>query len=456
MSPKKTRPNINPRVLYTFLSALVILLGTLVAIQYAKGNFRVTKQGVIANTGLLSANSFPPGGELYIDDKLVSATDDTVYLEPGSYWVKIEKEGYLPWQKQLELKSELVTQTNATLFPQVPSLVPLTFSGVENVQPSPDGQKLLYFTASASAETKRGLYVLELTDNPLSLQRGARQISNNPNSINLATANIIWSPDSSQVMALAMQKETLLATDRQQDLAAATDISFQRHTMLSEWEEEMYIRERQFLGKFPPEVIEVATQSAKNVYLSPDKQRLLYTATASATLPDNLVPPPPATNTQPEFRTLVPGAIYVYDREEDKNFQVGQETGQVVPSELHSEKALLATDLHQKEPLSLVASPSAFTRLQATSSAQLAARFRTYHSSLYAPTLQWFPDSKHLVYTTTNQVHIMEYDGTNDTVIYSGPFVNDFVYPWPDGSKLVILTRFSPETPLNLYAVELK
>lgn len=469
---------LNPRVVYTFMSATLILLGTLVAIQYAKGNFRVTQEGIVANTGLLAANSFPPGAQIYVNDRLVSATDDTLYLEPGQYQVRIEKEGYIPWQKNLTLEPELVTQTNATLFPQVPSLSPLTFTGVENIKPSPDGQKLLYYTASSSAETKHGLYVLELTDNPLAIQRGSKQISNNPRSINLTSAQVLWSPDSTQILTIGQNKEALLNLDQNQNLDAAVDVSFRRSSILSEWEEEMYIRERQFLREFPEEVIAMATQSAKNAYLSPDKKRLLYTATETVTLAEGLVPPPPSTNTQPESRTLEPGGIYVYDREEDKNFKVGQEPPLTIdeadlevteaedqlPNQPGFEpnsvgvvtKTLLATDLYNRQPLELESSPSAFTRLQASDSARLAKNFSTYHSSLFANTYQWFPDSKHLIYTTNNQIHIMEYDGTNDTVVFSGPFADNFVYPWPDGSKLIITTRFSPDTPLNLYAIDLK
>lgn len=460
---------INPRVLYTFLSAAIILVGTFVAIQYARGKFRITRRGFLPQTGLLQANSFPTGAEVYINDRLVSATDDTLYLEPGTYQVRITKEGYKPWQKEVTVNEELVTQTNAVLFPQVPSLTPLTFTGVDNILPAPDGQRLVYYTASASAETKNGLYVLNLNNSLLSLQRDAKQISDDPSSIILNLANLIWSPDSSQLMMLAENRQVLLNIDTKQDLPTLPDISFQQKTILSQWEEEMYIRERQFLREFPTEVIEMATQSAKNVYLSPDKKRLLYTATEPVTLADELIPPVPASNSQPETRNLVPGGIYVYDREEDRNFQVGEESmflsGDIDVAILNddaptpasfSAKQLLADDLHQAQPNSLEASPSAFSRLQATTSAQLARNFTNYHTSLYSPTFQWFPDSKHLLYTTDNEIHIMEYDGTNNTTVYAGPFAYNFVYPWPDGSRLLILTSFSPNTPLNLYAVELK
>jgi uncharacterized protein (DUF2141 family) len=92
---------VNVGLVYTVLSAVVIILTTLLAIQYAKGNFRVTRQGFVRKSGLLSANSFPTGAEIYINNRLVSATDDTLYLEPGEYAVEIVKEGYWPWKKTL-------------------------------------------------------------------------------------------------------------------------------------------------------------------------------------------------------------------------------------------------------------------------------------------------------------------------------------------------------------------
>src|SRR5687768_2916972 len=91
------------RVSYTFLSALIIVVGTLVAIQYAKGNYRATQEGFFQGTGLLSANSFPTAAQVLIDGKLVTATDDNLYLNPGTYQVKIVKDGYSSWEKTLKI-----------------------------------------------------------------------------------------------------------------------------------------------------------------------------------------------------------------------------------------------------------------------------------------------------------------------------------------------------------------
>ncbi len=442
---------------YTLLSVAIIAGGSYLAIMYAQGNYRFTRSGILVESGLLSANSFPTGAQVIVDGELTTATNDTIYLEPGVYSVEFKKDGYSPWKKELVIEKELVTQTNARLFPVAPSLTPLTFTGVENILPSPDGRKLVYYTASASAETRNGLYVLDLNDSINPFQKTSRQIAVDVPLYELNNADFIWSPDSSQLMILSRLKQVIVDANQMNNLLSLPDISFRRSEILSEWEEEMYLRERQYLAEFPEEVIEIATQSAKNVYMAPDKKKLLYTATSSATLAPELVPPLPSTNTQPESRTIEPGNIYVYDSEEDKNFLIASDLMILEEAEINQvNKGLLADDLYQKIPRTLKASPSAFARLQDQTVANTALRFNTYHSSLAVNTLQWFADSNYLLFIKDDRVQIVSYDGTNNTTLYSGPFAENFIYPWPDGSRVVILTAFSPDTPQNLYSIELK
>lgn len=455
---------LNLGIIYTIFSALAIVAGTYIAIQYAKGNFRFTKQGYVSSAGLLNANSFPTGAEVLIDQKLVTATDDTIYLEPKKYNVFISKDGYSTWQKNLIIEPQLVTQTNAMLFPTTPSLSPLTFNGVNQILPSPDGQKILFLVASSSSKTiKDGLYVLDLVNSgPASLilsQKAPRIILESATlAQSLADAQFIWSPDSSEILVSNFQATWLISADKKVTQPELIDVGWKKAVILTEWEHEMYLRERQLLAKFPPEILAIATQSAKNIYLSPDKKRLLYTATASATIPVNLIPPVPATNSQIETRQLEPGKLYVYDREEDKNFVIASSITEFtsLPANKITKKRLLADDLANATPRALTASGSGFNSLQATTSAQTALNFATYHSPLLVNTVQWFPDSRHLLFIRDKKIEIMEYDSTNLTTLYSGPFAQSFTYPWPDGSRLIILTSFSPDSPLNLYAIELK
>lgn len=482
------RPKLSGATIYTLISALVIIVGTFLAIKYAKGGFRVTNNGIAVGTGLLVVNSFPTGAEVAIDGKLVTATDDTLYLEPGDYSIEIRRDGYNTWSKNMKVEKELVAQTNARLFPIAPSLTPLTFTGVQNIYPSPDGTKILYYTASASAERKNGLYILELTESPISFQRGPKQIAEDNPNFNLATAKFIWSPDSSEIMMIDGDRQLMLQADKLQNLQQLPDIFLTSKQTLTDWEREIYIREKQYLELFPPEIAQVATKSAKNVYLSPDKKRLMYTATEVAVIPDTIAAPLPATNTQPEERELSPGGIYIYDREEDKNFRVGSEASD--SSEVNQpQKNLLMSGANGSDnvggnnevengveknsennevgsdsssvknanrPGNSLIDTSTFTTLQASSSAQTADNFRVYHSSLYTNTFQWYPDSRHLFFVSENSIKVVEYDGSNVTNIYSGPFDTHFVYPWPDGNRLIIKTMFSAGVPDNLYTLELR
>ena len=200
------------------------------------------------------------------------------------------------------------------------------------------------------------------------------------------------------MILIADDREVLLDINKKNELPSLSDISFRRREILSEWESELYIKERQFMSKFPPKVLEIASQSATNVYLSPDKKKLLYTATASATLPDNLVPPLPSANTQPQERFIQPGSTYVYDREEDRNFKIDVISNRpdyvkIATSSASAQqgKILLADDLSGAAK-SLVASPSSFLRMTASTSAQTATNFARYYSSLYSQGIQWFPD----------------------------------------------------------------
>ncbi|MEO8581656.1 MAG: PEGA domain-containing protein [Patescibacteria group bacterium] len=443
---------VNTRVAFTFFSAAVIIVGTLFAIRYAKGQ-RPTSGGTLRETGLLDANSFPTAAQVFINGKLTTATDDKLNLDPGDYQIEIRKDGYSTWQKNLRIEKELVTQTDALLFPSVPSLSPITFTGVQNVVPAPDGQKLVYFTASASAEAKNGLYLVDLSDtSPLSLQRGSHQISTNSKYIDLSKASLIWSPDSYELMVTNGSTHLLLDITKLNNLDTMSDVSLRAKSTYSSWEEEMYLKERQILTKFPPEIVQIATSSATNVYFSPDQEKMLYIATASAQISAGLLPPQPAASSQPEERLLKPGNAYVYDRKEDRNFLIAAPG--VIPS---VSKQLLATDLY-RDPIALEDNPNAFKHLQASDSAQLAQNFRVYHSGLFSGSFQWYPDSKHLIRIQPNNISILEYDATNEITVYSGPFVPSFVYPWSNGNKLLIMTSFNQPaaSPVNIYGIQLK
>src|SRR5258706_1323586 len=161
----------NPKTKRLFINLLIVLFlaaGTFVAIQFAKGYRPNLQNRSLQGTGLLSVTSYPKSARVNINDKLTTVTDDKLYLTPGSYAVKIEKDGFHPWIKTILIKSELVTSADPRLFPIIPATAPLTFYQVRNATTSPDGARIAYVLKDAPQDSGNGLYVHTITNNLLS------------------------------------------------------------------------------------------------------------------------------------------------------------------------------------------------------------------------------------------------------------------------------------------------
>ena len=229
-------------------------------------------------------------------------------------------------------------------------------------------------------------------------------------------------------------------------------------TLAADWEQQLWLEKRKKLDKLPEEMQRIATQSATLTFFSPNEEKLLYTATQSATIPQEIIPLTLASNTQVENRQLKPGNIYVYDIEEDKNF--------LIVSNVYNESQLqdMIAKFYLEQPENIENTPIPQTnQIQARpNNKPILTRLQniTYqYSPVYLENVpQWFPTSNHIVYSNNNKITISEYDGTNNTNIYSGPFEGTFAYPWPNGNKMVILTSFTYDNsqPTNLYGFNLQ
>lgn len=248
--------------------------------------------------------------------------------------------------------------------------------------------------------TTRGLSTLELADRPLGgRNRDPKLIASQGPTLQgckVGPCTIRWSPDATKILVTEGSNNTLYDLSK----TPAQRIS---PSEIQEWPKEKANRNRQKLASFKQPFIDVATSSATILAFSPDETKLLYEATGSATIPLITDPPMLGTNPTEESRTIKPGNFYVYDSREDKNYLL----------------------LEKKE-------------------------------ALMAPI--WFPTNKHLLLFGKGKIDVMEYDRTNWTTLYSGPFDESFVTPWPTGSRIVILTNLNPgagNLP-NLYTVNLR
>lgn len=422
------------RLSFFFIIAFFVLFGTLFTIYTTRGYRIDLSEKTFKPTGLLVASSSPSGAQVYIDGKLKTATNNTISLAPGKYNIEIKKDGFVAWKKNLVIVKELVTQADAFLFPQIPDLKPLTFTEVQNPLISPDGTKIVYITPVLEADitSVAGLWVVDLTDFLFNIGREPRQIAKSSAiGIDFSKANYTWSPDSRQILVeiSSPARKYLLDPNQLNSSPTFSDISANLPQIISKWQKETQVRENAKLKKLPEKMLEIFNTKADRIEFSPDQTKVFYVATSSAQIPEKLIPPVFAASTQVESRKIEAQKLYVYDIKEDKNFLVPFEVLKLTP-----------TPTPKK------------TKITPTPTPQLL----TFNFEFSIP--RWFPTSRHLFWIKEDKVIACEFDGTNLTTIYSGPFVKPFVFTAPGANKLVILTQisFDKDTKPNLYAVSLR
>lgn len=337
-------------------------------------------------------------------------------LLPGQYTVRIVKDGYLPWEKKVEIRKEVVTKADALLFPNAPRLESITTSGVEGPLVDPSHRRIAFRIASQSAK-KNGLYVLDMTSNPvLTLQSNTKQLADDITA-SFSQSTHTWSPDGQELVAsiAAEAPDTytyylLKGSGFNDPPQNVTEILT---SVEDQWLADKAEKEKALMDGLRKPLKQLITANFRIISWSPDEKRIMYIASQSATLPYIIQPRHIGIDTMREDRNIKKDSIYIYDLTDDVNMKV-----------LHVDQTVCD---QQESP------------------------------DLCHPPIQWFPDSDHLITVQDKKINIMEWDGTNSTTVYAGPFIDNYVFPWPDGSKIVILTNFNSQgVPPNLYTVGLK
>lgn len=358
------------RFLFTLLTLVIIFSAAAVAIFLAKGYTFSSKGKGLVGTGIINVTSVPDAASVYIDGHLTTATNANVSgLQPKEYTVKVVKEGFIPWEKKVKVSEGLVTDLKITLFPAIPTIYPLTFTGVKNPVLSPDGEKLAYIVPS---DKKAGVWVWTFqSDRPIAFARGAEphQIAKS-DFINFSDATLSWSPDSKQVLATVGNSNFLLQDDKLN--ADPRDITPILQSTLKTWKDETDVAEQARLATIKNLNFRKEASSAAILKWSPDETKFLYGDEKQ---------------------------VKVYNLEEEKSYDL-----------------------------------------------------------VTARAYSWLPNSRHIILVEKESVSIVEFDGSNKAVIYAGKFEDNFVFPWPDSSRLVIISSFPTPTASapNLYGINLK
>lgn len=398
-------PNKKSIFLITTVFLSIICL-TVVISLVARGYKINLKQGsILTATGILSATSEPKAASVYLDDKLVTATDNTLNLSPDTYTVKIVKDGYLPWQKTVQIKKETVYQTNTQLFRSVPDLKPITYTGAINPTISPDNSKIVYAVASASASTDNGLYIIELNNSfSLNFNRNIpRQLSQNLSNIDWADFTFEFSPNSRQVLATNTTVNTsyLISLDTAINPKNLYDVTPTLATIKDDWQNQLDQLMTVKMAKVPQDLQQfVSTSSAQDIQFSASEEKILYLAQKDGDLIKNIITPPPAQSTQTQNRDIKQGNYYVYDLKDDTNFLIGSKTD--------------------------ISNPN------------------------------WLDGSDNILYTNQQNIKVSDYDNTNQQILFTGSFDPKTVFPMPDGSKITTLIAPYTGAPENLYTISIK
>lgn len=243
--------------------------------------------------------------------------------------------------------------------------------------------------------SKNGLWVMETVSLPIGFAKEPRQLTDG----NLSGASWEFSPDATQVLLTTPTGVFLIETNAFTPQSRRVNVGSQKEAILKGWEEEKAKKLEAQTRNLPPSLGDLLTRKAKSVVFSPDESMILYTASAAGELPGELIRPVPGASTQPQERGIKEGSTYVYDIKEDRNFLISTEE---VP-------------------------------------------------------IHWFPTSRHLVLAGNGRVVIMDYDGTNQQVVYSGSYISPFAFPFASTSRLLLLTNLGADfsTP-NLYSLTIK
>ncbi len=381
-----------------------LIVATILVILFGKGYRFGLGEGKLElnGTGLLVAKSIPDGAQVLVNEKLKTATDNTINLPPGEYRIKIFKEGYFTWEKTIIIQTETVSRAEALLIPSAPKLESITDIGATDPIIDPTLTKIAFKVSSQSSK-RNGIYFFDMGQHPiLTLQSSATQIIDDTLDF-FSSATLSWSPDGKDLIAtisaLPLINTYLLDTDRVN--SPPNNVTETLPTVEASWSRMRLNKEKAIMDSLSRPLRNTASQNFRILAFSPDENKILYVASRSGALPIIIKPRIIGSNSTPEIRNIEAGKIYVYDVKEDRNYKMD------------------------------------------------GANFKGTYS--------WFTDNKHIIFVKDKELHIMEFDGLNDTTVYAGPFIDSYAFPWPDATRIVILTNLGNSKILpNLYTISLK
>lgn len=195
------------RILIIFF-AILFFLGCPLALFYSRGYRLDLEARKIVKTGAFSFRTQPESCEIYLDGKPEKRTDFLFgnafvkNLLPKKYSIRIERGGYFPWEKTLEVREEFVTEAkNIILFPKNSNFSVFS-SETEYYFFSPDERKI-----ALKKPAKEG-WIIEVFDserNTWNITLKEKELSKEE----VQFLDLNWSPDSERILVKTEIKEEI-------------------------------------------------------------------------------------------------------------------------------------------------------------------------------------------------------------------------------------------------------
>lgn len=404
--------------IFTLFSLILIGLIAGAAIYLAKGYRYQTDTGTFSGTGIISVSSLPDQASVYLDGHLTTATDDNITsLPPQTYKVRIVKEGYIPWEKDIEVKQGLVSEIKATLYRSIPTIYPITYSGVDYALLSPDNLKLMYIIPNGlegglAAERKSGIWVWVMSStNGIGIGTGdqQRQIIQSAG-VDYSKAKYRWSPDSSQIFVDLPERKLLLDINGLNDVPR--DITANYVATLKSWDQTEAQTRLTKLNQIDNAELRKTASDSASLKWSPDETKILYSDAE--------------------------GNYKLNDLSLVKEFELPKASSY---SFLPDSKHLVMVEIAEESiHPSSGSKESSFGRTESKESEE--SEVKKTNKDLFA----------------LSRISIIETDGTNKAEIYYGSVEPGVVVAWPDNSRLVVISSLPTQTASqpNLYGINLK
>ncbi len=131
---------------YTALAVFFTLLP--IVLSYSLGYKIDYKKLKIYKTGLIYVASHPTGAKVYINGRLHGDLTPTRLdeLKPGSYKVEVRRDGFYPWEREMEVRPNMVTKADRIiLFPVAQEMKKVATSEIADFTISENG-RIYYLT----------------------------------------------------------------------------------------------------------------------------------------------------------------------------------------------------------------------------------------------------------------------------------------------------------------------